>query len=93
MDWYSYQLPLWVVAFIIAAKTLVLVSVHKRMSRSDKLSLAIPGLCLAGIYLVLQFAPLEIEIRRFFANNGIGVLFTWYMIKLISTRKHHADHI
>jgi hypothetical protein len=82
---------MWAIALIVIVKTLVLVRVHRRMALSDKLSVAIPGLCFGLIYLVLFLFPSSQDVQRFFVRNGLATLFTWYMVMLLRTRKQHIN--
>lgn len=86
-----YQFPLWAIALVVIAKTIILVYVHRRMTLSDKISVALPGFCFGMIYLVLFLFPVDTEVQRFFSRNGLITLFAWYAVLLWRTREQHIN--
>ena len=83
------EIPLWVVAIIIVVKTIILIKVHKRMSKAIRICAAVPPVCLALVYVIFSLYPMPTAFQAFFARWSLVVFFTWYAVILLITRKQH----
>jgi hypothetical protein len=83
-------IPLWTLGAILLIYSAVLWKVHRATDVYIKSAIAVPGVCLALLFMVVCFFQLSNDFLSFVGRGGFILMFLWHTIILWLTRKNHA---